>query len=387
MFVPTTGTSVVDRLKIIGGCVVLIADRMKKIDSSGIRKVFNLAASMTDPVNLSIGQPDFDVPEVIKEAAIKAIRDGKNAYTLTQGIPELRKYVEDLYRTRYGFRAEGSIITSGVSGGLLLALFATVNDGDEVLIPDPYFVMYKHLVNLLGGVPVFYSTYPDFKVHRKEIESKITKKTKLLLLNSPANPTGAVLSEADLRAAADIAKTHGLLIITDEIYDTYVYDGKFRSVTEFTDNVLVLNGFSKTVSITGWRVGYALGKSELIDEMIKLQQYSFVCAPSFAQYALMELEKVDQNKIRNTYQEKRDIVYQGLKDRFEVNKPEGAFYIFPKVPGKYRDASEFVEKAISQNVLIIPGNVFSEKNTHFRLAFAADNKVLERGVKILTGLV
>ncbi len=366
---------------------MFIADRMSKIDSSGIRKVFNLAAQMKNPVNLSIGQPDFDVPEEIKEAAVKAVMGNKNSYTITQGIGELRQFCEQTYFDRYKYKAPASIITSGVSGGLLLALMATVNPGDEVLIPDPYFVMYKHLVNLLGGVPVYYNTYPDFKVHVADIQSKITPKTKILLINSPANPTGTVLEEDDLKAVAEVAKKNNLLVFADEIYEEFCFDGPYRSISEFmTDNLLVFNGYSKSASVTGWRIGYVLGDAEIINEMIKLQQYSFVCTPSFAQYALLAYSKIDREKIKSTYREKRDIIYNGLKDKFKVVKPGGAFYVFPQKPDKYKTATEFVEQAIANKVLIIPGNVFSEHDTHFRISFAASNETLKRGVEILNKL-
>jgi aspartate aminotransferase/aminotransferase len=367
----------------------LIAGRMKKIDSSGIRKVFNLAAQIENPVNLSIGQPDFSVPQAIKEEAVRAIMADKNSYTLTQGIPELKGAVERTYRDKYGFQAEGSIITSGVSGGLLLALMTLVDPGDEVLIPDPSFVMYKHLVNLLGGVPVFYDTYPDFKVRRDEIARKISARTKVLIVNSPSNPTGAVLPAEDLRFLSAEAKKAGAFVITDEIYDEFVYDGDYHSLSEYPEareNLMVLNGFSKSVAITGWRVGYALGPERVINEMIKLQQYSFVCAPSFAQYALLKLLEVDRSGYRDEYRKKRDFVYEGLKARYKVAKPGGAFYIFPPAPAKYKNSAEFVEKAIARKVLVIPGSVFSERDTHFRISFAADAKTLERGVAILNEL-
>jgi len=365
---------------------MFIADRMSKIDSSGIRKVFDLGAKLKNPVNLSIGQPDFTVPDVIKQASIRAIEEDKNRYTLTQGIPELRSMVKNIYEDKYNFKAEKALITSGVSGGLILALMALINKGDEVLIPDPYFVMYKHLVNLIEGVPVFYNTYPDFQISEKELVSKITDKTKVILVNSPNNPTGKILSENELKMIADIAEKKNIFIISDEIYDNFSYDASYHSISEYTNNVLILNGFSKSVAITGWRVGYALGPDILINEMIKLQQYSFVCAPSMAQYALLEYNKVDTDTILKEYREKRDIIYNGLKDKFDLIKPDGAFYIFPKIPGNYNSATEFVEKAIENNVLIIPGNVFSEKDTNFRISFAATNETLQKGIEILNRL-
>jgi aspartate aminotransferase/aminotransferase len=365
-----------------------IADRMKMIDSSGIRKVFNLAAKIDNPVNLSIGQPHFSVPDAIKRAAVDAIMADRNAYTLTQGIPELKSLIEGVYKSRYNYAPQASIITSGVSGGLLLALMTLVNPGDEVLIPDPAFVMYKHLINLLGGVPVFYDTYPDFRIQRSSFAGLFTQRTKVLIVNSPANPTGAVLDAADLKFIAETAKAKGVFIISDEIYDEYAYDGPYRSLCEFADPslLMVLNGFSKSAAITGWRVGYALGPDEVISEMVKLQQYSFVCAPSFAQYALLKFLETDRTQLIEEYRGKRDLIYNGLKDSFHIVRPGGAFYVFPEAPKKFPSSAEFVEEAIRHKVLIIPGNVFSERNTHFRISFAADDAVLRRGIEILNRL-
>jgi len=260
-----------------------------------------------------------------------------------------------------------------------------LNKGDEVLIPDPYFVMYKHLINLLEGKTVFYNLYPDFKIKEEEVENKITKKTKIIIINSPANPTGYVFSKKEIQTIYNIAKRNNLFIISDEIYSDYVYDEKFTSILEFTNNALLLGGFSKNFSITGWRVGFALGPSEIIKKMITLQQYTFVCSPAPFQYAVAENLNFNLKPIIKEYKLKRDTIYNALKNKFEIIKPKGAFYIFPKVPNK--NATEFVEKAIKNNVLIIPGNVFSEQNTHFRISFAADIDTLKKGAEILCSLV
>lgn len=362
-----------------------LAKKMSLIDSSGIRKVFNLASRMKDPVNLSIGQPDFDAPEELKESAIRAIRQGKNKYTLTQGLPELNEKLLGKYHEHYPARKPESImITSGVSGAILLAFMALIDPGDEVLIPDPYFVMYKHLVNLLGGVPVTYDIYPDFRITEKALNRALSKKSKIIILNSPNNPTGMVHTPEEIRLVVDFAREKGLFLISDEIYDTYVYNDQFTSVLDFTDEALVLNGFSKNFSATGWRMGFAMGPSRLIQEMIKLQQYTFVCAPSPFQYAVLENLNFDFTKVRQDYKTKRDTLYNMLKDRFRVVKPEGAFYMFPEAPGG--SASAFVEKAIEKQLLIIPGNVFSEKDTHFRVSFAAPSETLKKGGEILLSL-
>lgn len=360
----------------------MLAQRMSQIDSSGIRKVFDLAQNMKNPVNLSIGQPDFDVPDVVKEAAIQALESGFNRYTLTAGIPELREACLAHYRAK-GFTADGCIITSGVSGGILLALLATLNPGDEIIVPDPYFVMYKHLVNFLGGVPVFVDTYPNFELDEERLEAAVTKKTKAIFVNSPTNPTGKVASEAELRMVARFAEKHNLLVISDEIYEVFNYRGDNPTIAAFYPNTIVLNGFSKIAAMTGWRVGYALAPASIIKAMTDIQQYTFVCAPSFAQKAALAALDMDTDSFREEYRRKRDRICEGLMGCYEIIKPEGAFYVFPKVPtGKGTD-EEFVKRLIENNVLCIPGSVFSQRNTHFRLSYAATDETIERGVEIM----
>ncbi len=360
------------------------ADRMNCIDASGIRKVFALAAKLENPVNLSIGQPDYDVDEVCKEEAIRQIQAGFNSYTQTWGDEGLREAVAAYYRKKFDAPLENVMITCGVSGGLFLALLATVNPGDEVLFADPYFVMYKHLVNLLGGVPVPVDTYPDFKLRPEAIEDAVTERSKLLIVNSPSNPTGVTMTEAELRAIADVARRNNLLVLSDEIYESLQYDEMGTTMAGLYDNTIVLNGFSKNAAMTGWRVGFAAGPEEIIQHMNTLQQYTFVCAPSFAQKAAVKALDVDMSEKVAAYRKKRDIVYEGLKGAFSVVKPGGAFYIFPEAPGGDGDA--FVKRAIENNVLIIPGSVFSDRATHFRISFAAPDATLEKGVEVLCKL-
>lgn len=361
----------------------MLASRVAAVDASGIRKVFDLAQKMKDPVNLSIGQPDFDVPAPLKEEAKQWIDNGFNSYTVTQGIAEFRERIRRHYRGQ-GIEIDEVFITSGVSGGILLALMVLVGPGDEVLIPDPYFVMYKHLTRLLGGVPKYIDTYPDFKLRPEEIEKAITEKSKLIFLNTPANPTGASSSEDELKAVAEIARKHNLAVVFDEIYHSFNYDGPHASIARYFPDTIILNGFSKSHGMTGWRIGYATGPAHIIREMIKLQQYTFVCAPSFVQKAALKAMDYDMSEQIEAYRVKRDLIYNGLKDKFEVAKPNGAFYIFPRAPGD--DGEKFVEKAIENNLLIIPGSIFSERNSHFRISFAADNTTIEKGIEILTKL-
>ena len=363
----------------------MIARRMDKLDASGIRKVFDLAASMTDPVNLSIGQPDFDVPDAVKQSAIDAIRQGRNRYTVTQGLAELHDALRERVMSEKGFEPDGLLVTSGVSGALVLAFLVLINEGDEVLIPDPYFVMYKHLVNLCGGTPVFVDTYPDFQVTAERLKAHVTPKTKLLLLNSPGNPTGAVIPDEELSRIAQLAREHDLIVVSDEIYDFFCYEGVPGSIAALYPKTLLMGGFSKSHAMTGWRLGYVTGPKEIVQEMTKLQQFSFVCAPSFAQVAGVVALQTDTTAHVEAYRRKRDMIYEGLKDAgYEVERPGGAFYIFPKVP--WGTDHEFVAEAIRNQLLIIPGSVFSEKTTHMRISYAATDETIERGVEILRKL-
>ena len=251
---------------------------MKHIDASGIRKAFEMAKAMKDPINLSIGLPDFDVPDPVKAAAIAAIEEGHNAYTVTQGIPELRGKLQAAVDAQFGHADRQVLITAGTSGGLLLGLCCAVNPGDEVIIFDPYFGMYRHLATLAGGVSVLVNTYPDFRSDAARVEAVLTERTKCVVVNTPANPTGIVAHADEVRALAGLCRERGILLISDEVYRAFCYDHPFASPASWNEDVLVVNGFSKTYGMTGWRLGYAHGPARLIQEMAKLQQFSFVCA-------------------------------------------------------------------------------------------------------------
>jgi len=366
----------------------IIANRTKLIDASGIRKVFALGASLKDPVNFSIGQPDFDVPEPLKEEAIKAIREGFNKYSQTAGDAILKKRITEQVRDEFGWENPATLVVSGVSGGLLLAFMALVNPDDEVIIPDPYFVMYKHLVSMLGGKCVFVDSYPDFELPVEKIADAITAKTKMIILNSPCNPTGVVYPQDQIEALARVAAEKDVLVLTDEIYEKFCYDGRCSSIANYYDKSLVLRGFSKPYAMTGWRLGYAAAGeplSDVIEEMTKIQQYTFVCAPTPFQKAAAAALDYEVGDFVDGYRKKRDLLYEGLKDTFELVRPGGAFYAFVKAPGT-GGATEFVEKAIASNVLIIPGNVFSEKDTHFRISYATSDEKIRQGVQILRSL-
>jgi len=362
----------------------IIADRTSKIDASGIRRVFALAAELEDPVNFSIGQPDFDVPEKLKEEAIKAIHEGFNKYSQTAGDALLREKIAEQVKQEFGWDRPAVLVTSGVSGGLLLAFLALINPGDEVIMPDPYFVIYKHVVNMLGGKCVFVDSYPSFTLPVGRIAEAITDRTKMIILNSPCNPTGMVYPQEQIKKLAQVAAEKDALILADEIYEKFSYDGKCTSIANFCEKALILRGFSKPYAMTGWRLGFAAAHESLrnvVEEMTKIQQYTFVCAPTPFQKAAVAALDYDVTEFVDAYRRKRDLLYEGLKDKFELVRPSGAFYAFVKAPGG--SATEFVEKAIKNNVLIIPGSVFSEKDTHFRISFATSNGKIQQGVEIL----
>jgi aspartate/methionine/tyrosine aminotransferase len=363
----------------------MLSRRAQAVDASGIRKVFDLAAKLDCPVNLSIGQPDFPAPPEVRAAACDAIESGRNSYTQTQGIAELISRVRLRIRDKSGFDPQDVLITSGTSGGILLAMMALVDPGDEVLCPDPFFVMYTQLARLLGATPAFYDLYPDFQLRPERLEAAITKKTKILILNSPANPTGAVLGVDAVRQSVEIAKKHGVYVLTDEVYDSFCYEGEVARPGRWYDRVVTLNGYSKSHALTGWRVGFAAGPAEVIQAMAKLQQYTFVCSPSMAQWGALRAEDIDTSGRVAEYRRKRDRIYEGLKAAgYDVVKPSGAFYIFPRAP--WGTSTEFVAEAIKRNLLIIPGNVFSRADTHFRISYAAADGVIDEGLKILKGL-
>ncbi len=364
-----------------------ISKRAMGVDASGIRKVFDLAAKMKDPINFSIGLPDFDVPESVKNVAIEAIRRGDNRYTQTQGIAPLRERLRKELSKEIGRDVGEVLITSGVSGGLFLAILATIDPGDEAVFLDPYFVMYKHLLTMAGGRAVMVDSYPDFRFHADRVEKAITARTKLLILNSPSNPTGVVMTEAEVQSAVELARKHDLLIVSDEIYEPFLYDMPrgLPSAAKSYEKTIVLRGFSKSHAMTGWRVGYACGPDAVIGQMTKLQQYTFVCAPSPFQQAALAAMDVPMNNYASAYRKKRDIVYSSLSKKFELVKPEGAFYAFPKAP-KGMSATDFVTRAIDKNVLIIPGGVFSERDTHFRISYATTDEKLAQGCEILNSL-
>lgn len=361
---------------------MLLSDRAMGVRPSGVRKIFDLAHKVKNPVNLSIGEPDFDIPDPVKEEGIKWIRAGFNKYTPSGGIPELREKL--LFRLKEkGIICDDVIITPGVTGGLLLALMVTLNPFDEVIIPDPYFVLYEYQVLLLGGKPVFFDTYPDFTLKEEALREAITERTKIILINSPNNPTGMVSTQEELEMVARVAGEKNILVFSDDIYDRFVYENMVDRLYlgRLYDKTLTFGGFSKTWGMTGWRLGFVAGPLEVIQCMVTMQQYVFSSVNSFAQKAALFALDHDTDPLIEGYRRKRDLIYEGLKDKYNVVKPKGAYFIFPEAPDGDGDA--FAERALENNLFIIPGSVFSRRKTNVRISFAAAEKTLLKGIEIL----
>ena len=374
-----------------------ISDRARGVDSSGIRKVFELGRKLKNPINLSIGQLDFEVPQPIKQAAIRAIEHNRNGYTLTQGIPELNASISRHLALDVGWNVPseelGVLVTTGTSGALWLSFLAVLNPGDECICADPFFVLYPALGQVTGTKVVTCDTYPDFHLTAERVEPLITNRTKMLLVDSPSNPCGTVLSEAEWRDLIDLCERRGLLLVSDEIYDVFTYsesreNGRCPSPARITEQMMLVRGFGKTYGCTGWRMGYIAGPRAIIQQIQKLQQYTFVCAPSMAQSALVGAFDVDMSPHVDAYQVRRDMVVKAFSTVTSIDAPGGAFYAFVEVPKRLNmTATEFVNAAIEQNVLIIPGKVFSGRDTHFRLSYAVSDKTLQAGLEILTRMM
>lgn len=387
----------------------LICDRARAVSASGIRRIFNLAAKLKDPVNLSIGQPDFPVPDPVKRAAIEAIESDKNGYTLTKGIAPLLDRINAHLKFDLGWDIrEGSgidsFVTSGTSGALTLAFLALIGPGDEAIIPDPYFAMYPYMATIAGGKAVRCDTYPDFRMTAERVEPLITSKTKFVLYNSPGNPSGVVGTVKECRDLLDLCRAKGVLLISDEIYDEFTFRG---GLTDFaktdgktprcpsparfdgaSQDVLLIRGFGKTYGFTGWRAGYAAGPEPVINAMTRIHQYTYVCAPSIVQWGALAAFDVNMSGHVDDFEKRRDIVIDRLSKHTEVSVPEGAFYVFARVPERLKMTSnQFVDKCLAREVMVIPGNVFSDRDTHFRISFSAPIAKINKGMDIICELM
>jgi aspartate aminotransferase/aminotransferase len=255
-----------------------------------------------------------------------------------------------------------------------------INPGDEVIVFDPYFVSYKPLIELVEGRCEFVDTYPDFRIDLARLRAAVTPRTKAIFLNSPANPTGVVATEEEVRGVARLAAEKNIALVSDEIYRAFCYE-PFTSPAKFNPQTIVIDGFSKSHAMTGWRLGFVHGPAAVVESMIKLQQYTFVCAPQPAQWAGVAALDVQLTDQVEAYRRKRDLLLAGLAEHYETVRPGGAFYVFPKVPSG--TGADFVNRAIENSLLVIPGGIFSRQDTHFRISYAATDETIRRGVEVL----
>jgi aspartate/methionine/tyrosine aminotransferase len=362
-----------------------VARRAGAFDSSGIRKVFDLAAKLDDPINLSIGQPDFAMPEAARAAAKAAIDAGRNGYTPTQGIPALRERLEERTRRETGQPNRRLCVTSGSSGALVLTLMAILDPGDEVIVFEPAFVMYRPLVEFLGGRVVAIDTAPSFRIDVDRVAAAITPRTRAILLNTPANPTGHVAEADVVRDLARLAESRGVTLVSDELYRSYCYDAPFHSPALHSERVVVIDGFSKSHAMTGWRVGWVHGPEDIVNACTMLQQYTFVCAPQVGQWAALAALDAPMELPLAECRRKRDKLMAGLRGGYSFVQPGGAFYLYPVAPGGSGRA--FAERAIAaEKLLVVPGSVFGAADTHFRIAYTVDERTLDRGIAALQRL-
>jgi aminotransferase len=351
----------------------VISERANRLSPSGIRKFFDLLASMDGVISLGVGEPDYATPWHISEAAVKSLEKGYTMYTSNSGIPELRELTAGYIKDRYGvdYNPYGEVlITVGVSEALDLSMRAIVNPGDEVIMPDPHYVAYDSCVILAGGVPVKVPTREKsgFEVDAADIESRITPKTRAILIGYPSNPTGAVMPREKLEAIAEVARRRNIIVISDEIYARLNYGGEhpcFASLPGIRDNTILLGGFSKAYAMTGWRVGYALAPAEIIAAMTKIHQYTIMSAPTPAQVAAIEALKTGEKDVVEMvedYNRRRKVIVKGLCDiGLDCFEPKGAFYAFPSIACTGMTSEEFSETLLQEEkVAVVPGSAFGQ---------------------------
>lgn len=351
----------------------MYAKRLEGIELSSIRKMFEVQGE--DIINLGIGEPDFNIPEHAKEAIEDALRDGFTHYTPNKGILELREAITKKLKVENNIKTDPDdiIVTVGASEALYMCAQALIEKGDKVLIPDPGFLSYDACVKLAEGesIPVPLEK-KDFRMNPETIESLLDKDTKAIILNSPSNPTGAVMEKDDIKAIAELAEEKNLIIISDEVYEKIIYDKKHYSPGQFTENTITINGFSKTYAMTGLRIGYLTAQNEIIEELLKVHQYNTACAPSISQAAALAALKGPQKVVDDMvaeFRRRRDLMFEKFKDMgIECNKPNGAFYMFPHIKNEKR----FMEKTLKAGVVAVPGSAFgSNGKDHVRFSYAA----------------
>lgn len=377
---------------------LLINDKIRSLKPSGIRRFFDIAVNMKDVISLSIGEPDFSTPWHIRKAGIDSLDQGKTWYTPNGGLLELRKEITDYFLRRFGVKYHYDfeiLITVGCSEAIDLCIRTLVENGDEVIIPQPSFVCYEPLVRIAGGVPVLVDTKEDdeFKLTPHSLQRAITPKTKLLILPYPNNPTGAVMNEDDLNKIADIIKDTNIIVLSDEIYAelTYGEEGHtpFSKLQGMRERTIIVSGFSKSYAMTGWRLGYALGPETIISNMTKLHQYSIMSASTTAQYAAIEAIKAgdsDIESMKEQYDIRRRFILDAFREiGFSCFEPKGAFYVFPCIKSTGLSSEEFCERLIlEKHVAVIPGNAFGNSGEGFiRVSYSYSLKHIKEALILI----
>lgn len=378
-----------------------VAEKVKSIPPSGIRKFFDLVLEMDGVISLGVGEPDFVTPWHIREACIYSLEKGVTSYTSNYGLLELRELISKCYRKDHSVNYDPRneiLITTGVSEAADLAFRAVINPGDEVIVPEPCYVSYKPSVSLAGGKPIPVPTYQEneFRVTADQIKKNITKKTKALVLSYPNNPTGAVMRRKDLEEIADVVNENDLVVISDEVYGKLTYDGShtcFSTLPGMKERSIILNGFSKSHAMTGLRLGYAAGSEALIAAMTKIHQYAMLCAPVTAQMGGIEALKYgdgEMQKMAREYDRRRRLVVSGLnKMGLDCFEPMGAFYAFPSVKSTGLTSEEFAERLLKeQKVAVVPGDVFGECGEgYLRCSYATSREELVEALARIEALL
>ncbi len=374
---------------------VHISSRVASLPPSGIRRFFDLVASMDDVISLGVGEPDFPTPWRIRDAAIDGLRRNQTSYTSNRGLPALRELIAEYMANEFGVPYEPEteiLVTVGVSEGLDLAMRALLEPGDEVLVPEPCYVSYKPCVALAGGVPVVVPTTADdeFKLMPDAVEAAITPRTRALLFGYPNNPTGAVMSRDELLPIAELAERHDLIVVSDEIYAHLTYDGHihtcFAALPGMRERTIVLNGFSKAYAMTGWRIGFACGPAEMIEAMNRIHSYTALCAPIMAQIGAIEALRNchrERATMIDAYDQRRRFLVSSLRELgLECFEPLGAFYAFPSVESTGLDCETFAERLLMEKkVAVVPGVAFGESGRgHVRCCYAASMEQLREAV-------
>lgn len=365
-----------------------ISNRLEAFDSSIFREVFIKQQALINPIDLSVGSPEDKTPLHIKAAGINAIKNDNTGYTPVNGMPELREELRKKLIRENNIFVETNQITTvpGLTTGQLLVYMSILDPGDEIIVMDPGYPPYIQLAKALGAEVMPVLTLPTFQLNIEEIEASITDKTKAIVINSPNNPTGAVYPEKDLRAVAKLADKHNLYIISDEIYEHFVYDGSHFSIGSIYPDTITMHGFSKEYSMTGWRLGYISGPIDVIDAINELQQYSVFSSSSIAQHAALEAIK-SIHDVKHKYAKKREMVLEYLnKCGMEITGAQGAYYVFFKAPNDLTDL-EFTDLALKHNLIIIPGRAFSSRHGFVRLSYGAPIDEVEKGMKVVCDII